>query len=163
MHQRYSRLDGLMYFFLILLMVTLSSCHPAHAATTKAVNSIEVALVGVYDGDTVDIRYDILPAPLNKMRLRIIGIDTPERGTKASCPSEAAKADEARDALEKMLAGVKTITIANPKWDKYGGRILGNLIIISPTGTKFNVAEILINKGYAHPYDGKGQRASWCN
>jgi endonuclease YncB( thermonuclease family) len=40
----------------------------------------EVKVVGVYDGDTIRVDVPQMPEPLNHMKVRVRGIDTPELG-----------------------------------------------------------------------------------
>ena len=106
----------------LMLAALLALAHPAHAAPAP----FEVRFVSVYDGDTFNILVDQLPAPLNKMKVRLRDIDTPERGSKAKCEAEAAAAEEAKLFLQELLKNAKTIAVIDPKWDKYGGRIDGD-------------------------------------
>ena len=130
----------------------------AHAA---GVQSIELTYRSVYDGDTIDVSYDALPEPLNKLRVRILGIDTPERGSKAKCAKEEAAAENARKFLEQLLDKAKTITVLKSRWDKYGGRILGDVQVLY-AGKSRSVADLMIQSGYARAYNGLGQRSGWC-
>jgi endonuclease YncB( thermonuclease family) len=128
-----------------------------HTATLDPNRSIVVEYVKVYDGDTVDVRLPILPRPLDKLRIRIGGIDTAEIGKGAKCPEEQVKALAAKLYLESLLAGATEIRVYGFKWDKYGGRLLGDLHVLGGS-----VREIMIAEGYAVPYSGSGARQSWC-
>ena len=57
--------------FLLFLLPAVTFARPA------ADRSIVVEYVGVYDGDTVVVRLPVLPPPLDRLRVRIVGIDTP--------------------------------------------------------------------------------------
>ena len=106
------------HYLELMLAALLALAHPA---------PFEVQFVSVYDGDTFNILVDQLPAPLNKMKVRLRDIDTPERGSKAKCEAEAAAAEEAKLFLQELLKNAKTIAVIDPKWDKYGGRIDGDV------------------------------------
>lgn len=133
----------------------------ALAAPVQAATSLDARFVSVYDGDTFNILVDQLPAPLNKMKVRLQDIDTPERGAKAKCKAEADAAEKARAFLEEVLGPVKTVTVLNPKWDKYGGRIDGDVQVLYG-GKKRLVTDLLVTGGHARRYDG-GQRQGWCS
>lgn len=75
------------------------------------------------DGDTIAFHWSVLPPTLNPMRLRLLGIDAPEAGSRARCAEEQHRAEEAtafvRDWLQQPSA---TWEIAICGWDKWGGR-----------------------------------------
>ena len=133
---------------------------PVAAATKAEVTYIDVKFVKVYDGDTIDVSYDGLPVPLNKMRIRLPGIDTPELGSKAKCEFENEAAVAARDFMEKTLGKVETIRLYSPRWDKYGGRINGK-VYINNDPKKGLITDVMIKKGFARVYD-NGKRQGWC-
>lgn len=110
---------------------------------------------GGIDGDTIRTHLN-LPAPLNRVSIRILGIDTPEKGKRAKCAREAMLADKATYATKQLTANSTTMLVRNMKWDKYGGRIVGEVWINS-----INIGQALIAQGVAVPYDG-GKKQSWC-
>jgi endonuclease YncB( thermonuclease family) len=122
---------------------------------------IDVKFVKVYDGDTIDVSYDGLPPPLNKMRIRLPGIDTPELGAKAKCDFENEAAEAARDFMAATLGKVDVIRVHSPRWDKYGGRINGK-VYINNDPKKGLITDVMIKKGFARVYDG-GKRQGWCD
>ena len=109
----------------------------------------------VYDGDTVKIIVLLSDTPL-RFSLRILGIDTPElKHGEGRLPEEHLAAVKVRDYV-KSLFPTNIAKIRIHDWDKYGGRVLGDLFL--PTGE--NVSEILIKCGWARPYHGEKKR-SW--
>ena len=138
----------------ILALVLAFGGPKAHAATTER---ITVKYVSVYDGDTIVIDAGVFSSKrLNRMKIRIPGIDTPEM--KGKCEFEKEHALAAKTRLQELLADEDQIVVVNPVWDKYGGRIEGQ--VVTKDGT--NVAKALIKEGFAVPYDGKGARRDWC-
>ena len=129
----------------------------ASAATLDPERFIVVEYVRVYDGDTVDVRLSALPRPLDKLRIRLEGIDTAEIGKGAKCPEEQAQAEAAKFFLEALLHGSTELRVYGFKWDKYGGRLLGDLRL--PDGS---VRDMMVKAGHAVPYSGTGLRQSWC-
>jgi len=112
----------------------------------------------VIDGDTVVIEAPYLPKPLKpSLSLRINGVDTPEKAPRAKCTDEATKATAASAYTRQLVRNGKEIKVDIAKWDKYGGRVLGDLIIDGNT-----LSSQLINNGYAREYHG-GAKKSWCN
>lgn len=112
----------------------------------------------VYDGDTIKSNLGSrLPSPLNKVSIRINGIDTPERGWRAKCEAEANLAEEAKLHTEQLIGDRTKIKVTNYRWDKYGGRILAD---VSSAGVDF--ATSLIENGFAVPYRGTGPKNDWC-
>jgi endonuclease YncB( thermonuclease family) len=55
-----------------------------------------------------------------------------------------------------MIANGKVIKVAIYKWDKFGGRVLGDVIIDGKS-----LRHALIAKGYAREYYGD-KKESWC-
>lgn len=129
-----------------LLAIT---CHSVSA------NELVLPIVGGIDGDTIRT-YVSLPAPLNRVSIRIRGIDTPEKGKRAACAQEAMLADKASLAAKELIANATTMVVSSLKWDKYGGRIVGDVSI-----NGVDVGRALIAQGVAAPYDG-GKKQSWC-
>ena len=111
----------------------------------------------VIDGDTVEIAVDFLPSPLPpKLSIRVIGVDTPEKAPRAKCEAEAKKATEATRFTQRAVAEAKEVDIHIKSWDKYGGRVLG-LVVLDGNG----LSEMLIDAGLARPYKGDAKQ-SWC-
>lgn len=116
-------------------------------------------IIEVIDGDTVKIEANYLPNPLPKnLKLRIIGIDAPEKGNRAECDQERIKAKEAAEFLKNFISSENIQGISLTKWDKFGGRVLGDII----TQDNQRVSQIIIDRGYGRPYHGK-KKIGWCN
>jgi endonuclease YncB( thermonuclease family) len=111
----------------------------------------------VIDGDTVEIAVDFLPDPLPpKLSIRVLGIDTPEKAPRAECEAEAKKAAEASAFTKSAVAMAQSVEIQIEKWDKYGGRVLGHVLLDG-----HSLSEMLIGAGLARPYKGEA-KTSWC-
>ncbi len=113
---------------------------------------------GVHDGDTINVTLDSLPVPLNHASIRLRGIDTPEMGARAKCDFERMLANLAKAYLASMIKPGDIITVTNLDWDKYGGRILGEVI----DGAGRNVNALMILNHHAEPYNGEGVKFNWC-
>ena len=115
-------------------------------------------IIRVIDGDTVEIEANFLPPPLKpSLKLRIYGIDTPEKKSRAKCDLEAELSKKATAFTQKVINESISRKIKIRKWDKYGGRVLGDIILDGKS-----LEALLLNEGLAKPYDG-GKKLSWCN
>lgn len=124
---------------------------------TLSANPYRWPITRVVDGDTVEVTAKWLPIELGKnIRIRLDGIDTPESGGNAHCAKEAELAAQAKTFGQQAIASSKKHTITIRSWDKYGGRILGDVIL---NGVKLQ--DQLIKAGLARAYDG-GKKTSWC-
>ena len=125
-------------------------------------NPYNLSITRVIDGDTVEFNAPFMPDPLpKKLSIRVLGVDTPEKGHRAVCPQEAAAAEKAsqftKDTLNKAYKSNQQVLIELKEHDKYGGRVLGDVII---NGQRLSA--MLIANGHARPYFGE-KKSSWCN
>jgi len=101
----------------------------------------------VYDGDTFYADIDSFPSILGKnIGIRIAGIDAPEIRTKNIEEKRLAK--EARDIIEYFLTSAERIELKNLRRGKYF-RIIADVYADGR-----NLAQVLLNAGLAHPYNG---------
>jgi len=114
----------------------------------------------IIDADTIRSNFNkhTLPPPLNKISIRIRGIDTPERGWRADCDKEKQLAEDARQYLSELIGNSRTMKVTNFKYGKWGGRIVADVRI-----NGIDIGPELIKKGYAVEYDGGTRTSSWCN
>lgn len=125
------------------------------ASTAQAAYDWKV--VRAVDGDTVEVEATWLPKELgNTIKIRVYGVDTPEKGGRAQCESEAKKGTAATQFTNKFVATAKKIQIDIKEWDKFGGRVLGDVI----ADGKSLRAE-LIKAKLAREYFGDAKK-SWC-
>ena len=103
----------------------------------------------VVDGDTIDISIDLGFDLIKKERVRLAGIDTPEKRTKDL--AEKRMGFEATEFLEMHLREATYLTVKTEKDGKYG-RMLGWLYKY-PEDT-MSINQLMIDKGYAWAYDG---------
>jgi endonuclease YncB( thermonuclease family) len=139
---------------LILLAVpTLAFAQkmPKNSATYDA------QIVRVSDGDTIVIAAPFLPAPLKpELAVRVFGVDTPEKGHRAQCPSEDARGQAASEFTKNAVKNTKKHQVILYSWDKFGGRVLGDMIL---DGVSLRAE--LIRNGFAREYYGDAKQ-SWC-
>lgn len=124
----------------------------------KTAATYDAQILGVTDGDTVIIAAPFLPAPLKpQLAVRIYGVDTPEKGFRAQCPSEDQRGQAATQFTKKAVEQSQKRQVVLYGWDKFGGRVLGDIIL---NGQSLRAA--LIANGYAREYFGEAKQ-SWCN
>jgi endonuclease YncB( thermonuclease family) len=112
----------------------------------------------VVDGDTVEFRVDWLPKELgDKIKIRVYGVDTPEKAPRAKCEKEAEMAIKASNFSKSTIASAKNIRVVVKGWDKYGGRLLGDVIVDNQS-----LKDLLIKNKLAREYHGE-EKQSWCN
>lgn len=107
------------------------------------------------DGDTLEIEAPFLPSEL-KLFVRINGVDTPEKGSRSACKKESDLAKKATELMKDLIKKAKNISFDNIEWDKYGGRVLADVMI-----DKEKASDLLILYGVARPYHGE-KKTSWC-
>lgn len=145
-----------MKFVLALLLVMFSTASLAQK-TPQGV-TYDAQIVRISDGDTVVIAAPFLPAPLKpELAVRVFGVDTPEKGFRAKCAAEDQRGQAATEFTKKAIAGAKKIQVTLYGWDKFGGRVLGTIILDGK-----NLRDMLIERGYAIAYFGEAKTHDWC-
>lgn len=132
----------------------LRSLDPGSVPKVPLQNQFTLARIEeVYDGDTVKIIVLLSDMPV-RFSLRILGIDTPEiKHGEGRLPQEHLAAVKVRDHIRSLFQdNIAKVRIHD--WDKYGGRVLGDLFL--PTGE--SVSDILISGGWARPYHGEKKK-----
>ena len=115
-------------------------------------------IIKVSDGDTIVIAAPFLPAPLKpQLAVRIYGVDTPEKGHRAQCPAEDARGKAASEFTKNAVAQSQSRKVTLYAWDKFGGRVLGDIILNGQS-----LRSMLIANGFAREYYGEAKQ-SWCN
>jgi endonuclease YncB( thermonuclease family) len=141
---------------LFLLLLTVPAL--AMAQKTPKGMTYDAQIVRVNDGDTVVISAPFLPAPLKpELAVRVFGVDTPEKGHRAQCPSEDARGQAASEFTKNAVKNTKRHQVILYSWDKFGGRVLGDMIL---DGVSLRAE--LIRNGFAREYYGDAKQ-SWCN
>ena len=109
----------------------------------------------VVDGDTIDVTIDLGFDLLKKERVRIAGVDTPEKRTR-DLEEKALGLDATawmKEKLEGAIKGDDELTIRTELKGGVGkyGRLLGWLYV---GDDKFSLNQQMITEGYAWEYDG---------
>lgn len=110
----------------------------------------------VLDGDTVEVSVNFLPRELgNKLYIRVWGVDTPEKGWRAKSQHENELGLKASEFTKQKITEAKEIKIQLIMWDKFGGRVLGDVIIDGKS-----LRQLLLDNGYAREYYG-AKKEEW--
>ena len=118
----------------------------------------DAVITRVIDGDTVAFQAPFLPAPLKQeLSIRVFGVDTPEKGFRAQCPSEDQRGQAASAFTKAQINASTKRQVILMDWDKYGGRVLGDVILDGKS-----LRQMLISNGFAREYYGEAKQ-SWCN
>lgn len=141
-------------FYLVLLLS--STLTLAGGKETKGV-IYDATITRIIDGDTVAFEANFLPKPLKpELSIRVYGVDTPEKGHRSKCEAEAKRGLEATEFTKEALSSAQNIQILLIDWDKYGGRVLGDVILDGKS-----LRGMLIANGLAREYYGEAKE-SWC-
>ena len=133
---------------------------PALALAQKAPQGVtyDAQIIRVTDGDTVVIAAPFLPAPLKpELAVRVYGVDTPEKGFRGQCDSEKARGEAASVFTKNLVGASQQRQVILYGWDKFGGRVLGDIILNGKS-----LRSQLIANGFAREYYGDAKQ-SWCN
>ena len=138
-------------------MLKLFLLFPVIAMAAEPAPPIKAVVARVIDGDTVSIVAHWVPDPMKKeIAVRVYGVDTPEKSFRAQCAKEAELGAKATEFTKAQIAKAKKIEVAYFSWDKYGGRVLGDILL-----DKQSLRMALINNGFAREYFGDAKQ-SWC-
>lgn len=138
-----------LFLSIVILMFSYLYAHP----TPK-----KYKVLRILDGDTIEIEANFLPEELGKkLKVRLLDIDTPEKGKLAKCEKEDMLSLMAKDFTYKQITKAKEVLIDLVKWDKYGGRVLGYVYVDNK-----NLSKLLIENNYAVEYHGEKKSKDWC-
>ena len=109
----------------------------------------------VVDGDTIDVTIDLGFDLYKKERVRVAGVDTPEKRTR-NLEEKALGVDATgwlKAKLEETIKGDEELTVRTELKGGVGkyGRLLGWLYV---GDSDLSLNEQMITEGYAHAYDG---------
>jgi micrococcal nuclease len=139
-------------------LVTSPPAAAEEMAITTAAGPRYETVARVIDGDTFLIAANWSPYPLD-WRIRVIGIDTPEKGYLAKCDREREKSAEATALATSLIEeSLGRVRLKQVQHDKYGGRLDAEVILADGR----SLGAELIKAGVARPYNGSGPKPNWC-
>ena len=139
----------------MLVLISVSNVYAQEETPDMVEYDFEVTRV--IDGDTVAFKADFLPEPLKQeLSIRVYGVDTPEKSWRGKCDAEKVLGAAASHFTQNAIESATTIKVAIYNWDKYGGRVLGDIIIDG-----VSLRQMLIENNFAREYYGD-KKESWC-
>ena len=127
-----------------------------YAEPTNKTNLYDWKIIKDVDGDTVEVEVDFLPVELGKrLSIRVYGVDTPEKGWRAQSDHERKMGEQASAFTKNLLQNANDVKIRVLSWDKYGGRLLGDVIVDGKS-----LRQLLLENKYATEYNGD-KKQSW--
>lgn len=174
----HSRKIYLLYFSIVVAILA-SIAYLALSDEVIYIGTVKDIESQVYDGDTIkDILVkvathktpdgEVWPGVFIQdgdvyvsFDLRINGIDTPEKRPRRAGRTEQSRINEkyaaslARQAVVDLLVEADgQLELHNPETGKYAGRMLGDMYVQDEQEDLIYVADYLIQRGHALPYDG---------
>lgn len=141
---------------IILVLISTASVYAEEKIPDMVEYDFEITRV--IDGDTVAFKADFLPEPLKQeLSIRVYGVDTPEKSWRGKCNAEKILGAAASQFTQDAIDSATTIKVAIYNWDKYGGRVLGDIIIDG-----VSLRHLLIENNFAREYYGD-KKESWCD
>ena len=135
---------------------------PAHGGAIEPYpGPMRAEVVRVIDADTIRVRVKVWPTVEILATVRLRGVDTPEKGRRASCARERALAATATRHVRELLPPGRVVLIRNVRLGKYAGRVLADVAFKDVAGRWKDLARTLIRQRLGRPYGG-GHRGSWC-
>ena len=148
-----------LFGIILVIFVVVTAALPATANTRPRAENltgpIPGEVVSILDGDTLAVRVHVWIGQELLTDVRVRGIDTPE--TRSACAAERQLAAAARAEVQSLVKG-GGVVLRDIRLEKYAGRVLAT--VHTPSGT--SVADHLIERGMARPYEGK-KRHGWCD
>ena len=140
---------------IVALAVTqIWAMSPAPGAAADAYGPYSAEVVRVIDGDTVELDVALWPGLVQRIHLRLDGVDTPEKRGASLC--EKILARRASEFTLRFFRLGRTVLVSGVRIGKYAGRVLGRIAVDGR-----DLGEALVAAGLARPYAG-GAREPWC-
>lgn len=123
------------------------------AADARCVSAPARDVIAV-DGDTFELRR-LTDQGEQRIRLRLIGWDSPETGEAANCPAEQDLGEAVENAAKEMFAAGKTVTFLPESVDQYG-RTRAHVWL-----DEVHIGWALAGEGLSRKME-EGTRPDWC-
>jgi endonuclease YncB( thermonuclease family) len=136
-----------------IVVLVLLLLAPAVCAAERLDGPVPARLLGVVDGDSVEVEARIWLGQSVRTLVRLRGIDTPE--LHGRCQAEREKAEAAKRFLAQQAAAELELTDIGR--DKYGGRVIAR---VSAQGR--DLGDQMIGSGLAVRYNGARKTNPWC-
>ena len=118
---------------------------------------VPIKLIHAIDGDSYRVVVTPWPGQHNEAILRLMGWDAPESTWRAACDAEGRLGVRATEVADSLVRASHVRELVSPSWDKYGGRVLGTLLLDGE-----DIGKQLAARGLLKEYTGKGSKPDWC-
>jgi len=108
------------------------------------------------DGDTFELQR-LTDRGIERIRLRLIGWDSPETGDSAGCPAEDALGQEVEAYAKDLFANSQTLTFKPESTDRFG-RTRAHVYL---DGT--HIGWLLAKQGLSKPWLSETVKPTWCD
>lgn len=136
------------------ILLWMVFCAPL-AAMGQSFGPVRADVVRVIDGDTFIADVAVWPGLTQRVRVRVLGVNTPEnKGKVAEC--EKIAGDRASVFSREFLKNAGDVWLFDVKPDKYAGRV--DARVVNNNG---DLSEALIKSGHGRVYHGE-KRGPWC-
>ena len=148
-----------------LALVLLAGCArgPAYEAPENLCERVENTCVSAsvrdllaVDGDTFELRRLTASGAEERVRLRLIGWDSPETGDAARCAAEDALGQQVEKRARTLFEAGSKVTFLPEETDRYG-RVRAHVYL---DGT--HIGWLLSKEGLARPLEA-GRQVDWCS
>ena len=131
----------------------------ATSATAQTIKGpVSAKVVRVIDGDTLVVDANVWPnIVVQRISVRVDGIDTPERHGK--CDAEKQLAESAKLMMADLFIPGSVVDLRNVRDGKFAGRVLGDV----SSDLAGDWAQTITAAGLAVEYHGKGEKNDWCS
>ena len=126
--------------------------------TISIIGPIFARIISIIDGDTIKVRAYIWIDQFIEIKVRLLGVDTPET-YRPRCSKERQRGKAAAAFLGRLLDDSSTqVWLHDVRAGKYNGRVLARVTTL----TGVDIAQALIKNRHGRPYTGR-KRLSWCS
>ena len=142
----------------LLFIFALAYAAYGSPSDAKPRHILPIKIISAIDGDSYRVVVAPWPGQHNEAILRLNGWDAPESTWRAECDAEGKLGVRATEVADSLVRASHVRELVSPSWDKYGGRVLGTLLLDGE-----DIGEQLAVKGLLKAYTGKGDKPDWCN
>jgi len=118
--------------------------------------SAPVRDVVAVDGDTFELRR-LTDRGTERIRLRLIGWDSPESGASAECPAEDVLGQKVESSARALFAKGQTLTFKPEGLDRFG-RTRAHIYLDNT-----HIGWLLAQEGLSQPWPASTAKPSWCD
>jgi endonuclease YncB( thermonuclease family) len=124
---------------------------------SSVLSDVPARVLYVIDGDTFKAKIN-LDGQFHQTSVRVAHIDSPETKIGVQCPAERLAGKKATSFAKGILKREMQVTLQDIKPGFYPGRIIAAVKL--PDQRDFG--QLMLNAGYAVPYEGGKKRKVWC-